>query len=165
MFSHCSPPTPGAESATKDAFKGLTWILTFDFPFSLLSDFSSKWHKSQHNLILKDTNSYFLFSICPKDKRKTWSLNYSWECRTLKLLKEVRKHTHVSNGDSWDNLLPHLSGVRNKQNKNHSGMWGNCLMSTRGPWLWIITFWIHQAHLLRSVTKCLTIFMFKWGKS
>ena len=36
--------------------------------------------------------------------------------------KEVRKHTHVSNGDSWDNLLPHLSGVRNKQNKNHSGM-------------------------------------------
>lgn len=79
--------------------------------------------------------------------------------------KEVGKYTHVSNGDSWDNLLPHLSGVRNKQNKNHNGMWRNCLMSTRGPWLWIITFWIHQAHLLRSVTKCLTIFMFKWSKS
>lgn len=46
----------------------------FSFLPPLQFPFTSKWHKSQHKLISKDTNYYFLFSICPRDKRNPWSL-------------------------------------------------------------------------------------------
>lgn len=69
--------------------------LLFSFLLPLQFAFTSKWHKSQRNPILKDTNSYLLYSICLRDKRRIGSLDYSSKWRTLKLLRTVVwRHTH-----------------------------------------------------------------------
>lgn len=84
--------------------------LLFSFLLPLQFAFPSIGHKSHPNLILKDTNSYFLYPICPRDKRKIWSLDYSSEWKTLKLLKtEAWIHTcqPVCRRDSHHDLWPH----------------------------------------------------------
>lgn len=141
--------------------------LLFSFLLPLQFAFTSKWHKSQRNLILKDTNSYLLYSICLRDKRRIGSLDYSSKWRTLKLLKTVVwRHTRQpvsSPGRPWS-FITSLGGVRNKQNQELQ--WRvRWLLGVDTETLAVSTLLRNaHAHLLAMPTSVPPISCSKWGK-
>lgn len=69
----------------------------FSFLPPLRFAFASKWHKSQHNLILKDTNSYFLFFHLPKGQNEGMRLKLFCKMQSIKAVeKKKSESTHMS---------------------------------------------------------------------
>lgn len=112
MFSPCAPSA--RSSACHRRCVQMTQI-NFNFFFLFPVWFTSKWHKSPHNPILKDTNSYMLYSTCPGDKRKIGSWDYASEWRTWTLLKTKSECTHASESPGPATITDYLGEPCKKQ--------------------------------------------------
>lgn len=169
MFSPCAPSA--RSSACHRRCVQMTQI-NFNFFFLFPVWFTSKWHKSPHNPILKDTNSYMLYSTCPGDKRKIGSWDYASEWRTWTLLKTKSECTHASESPAragHDHWLPRWAVQETNRTKSHNSMWRDYLVLTHRPWPWVITFWIHthplHTHPCQQAPTSVQPFSHsKWGK-